>query len=599
MRCSGTSPASLDDGRRGRSASAAFLTAARAPPASSVRDDRFGAARFFVDGGRVAKDVMSPSSSSASAAGGSAAAGAGGGGGGGGEGAPPRKDKKLRAEHRERTDVIDKAALALAKHEQWLLPEEAGGLEPAPGGVERTWNYRQDALAGELEVSAARKAFDLELPHLGPYSVAFTRNGRHMLMAGDKGHLALLDWQKARLTTEVQVQDTTRDAVTLHNETFFAAAQRKYVYIYDKRGIEVHCLREHTHVTRLDFLQHHFLLVSGSKTGMLRYQDTSTGAIVAQHRTKLGRIDALRQNPHNAVMCVGAYNGTVSMWAPNMGEPLVKMLCHKGAVRALAVDGPGRHLVTAGSDSQVRVWDLRTYKELHSYYAAAPATCLDVSQRGMLAVSWGSRVQIWQDALANKAAAPYMNHRVEGHAVRGVRFCPYDDVLGIGHAGGVSTIVIPGAGEPNFDTFVANPFETTKQRREQEVRQLLDKLQPEMIGLDPDAVGTVMRAPKEVQAERQKASFEADRAARRIAVEKGEKKQKMKGKAKPSKRYRKKQQNVIDEKRMARQEAQELTKLGAGPSGPGGKATSVAAARAAKDAADAPRALGRLFSAKR
>ncbi len=36
-----------------------------------------------------------------------------------------------------------------------------------------------------------------------------------------------------------QVKETTRDVCFLHNETFFAAAQKKYVYIYDKRGIEV------------------------------------------------------------------------------------------------------------------------------------------------------------------------------------------------------------------------------------------------------------------------------------------------------------------------------------------------------------------------
>lgn len=34
-----------------------------------------------------------------------------------------------------------------------------------------------------------------------------------------------------------------RDVQFLHNEQFFAAAQKKYVYIYDKRGLEVHCLR--------------------------------------------------------------------------------------------------------------------------------------------------------------------------------------------------------------------------------------------------------------------------------------------------------------------------------------------------------------------
>ena len=63
----------------------------------------------------------------------------------------------------------------------------------------------------------------------------------------------------------------------------------RYVYIYDKRGLEVHCLREHEHVTSLEFLRRFFLLVSIGDAGILRYQDTSTGAIVAQHRTRLGR----------------------------------------------------------------------------------------------------------------------------------------------------------------------------------------------------------------------------------------------------------------------------------------------------------------------
>ena len=41
----------------------------------------------------------------------------------------------------------------------------------------------------------------------------------------------------------LQVRETVRDVQFLHNEQFFAAAQKKYVYIYDKRGLEVHCLR--------------------------------------------------------------------------------------------------------------------------------------------------------------------------------------------------------------------------------------------------------------------------------------------------------------------------------------------------------------------
>lgn len=57
-----------------------------------------------------------------------------------------------------------------------------------------------------------------------------------------------------------------------------------------------------------------------------------------------------------------------------------------------------------------------------------------------------------------------------------LRFCPFTDVLTIGHSKGLSSILVPGAGEPNFDSAEADPFENRKARREREVRALLDKV---------------------------------------------------------------------------------------------------------------------------
>lgn len=48
---------------------------------------------------------------------------------------------------------------------QWLLPSEAGYLEAED--LEDTRHFSQEAIVKEVDVTSARKAFDLQLP--GPF----------------------------------------------------------------------------------------------------------------------------------------------------------------------------------------------------------------------------------------------------------------------------------------------------------------------------------------------------------------------------------------------------------------------------------------------
>jgi U3 small nucleolar RNA-associated protein 7 len=172
-------------------------------------------------------------------------------------------------------------------------------------------------------------------------------------------------------------------------QTLFATAQKKYVYIYDHTGAEVHCMKRHERPYRLEYLPFHMLLVSVGHSGVVKWHDISTGEYVAGYPTQHGPCYVLRQNPHNAVVHCGHSNGVVSLWSPAQGKALVTMLTHRSPVVDIVIDREGRYMCTGGLDSKLAVWDLRMFKCLHTYRLSHPMTSMDVSDRGLLAIGIG------------------------------------------------------------------------------------------------------------------------------------------------------------------------------------------------------------------
>ncbi|EPS36534.1 hypothetical protein H072_9925 [Dactylellina haptotyla CBS 200.50] len=454
------------------------------------------------------------------------------------------KAKRLR-ENMRRMETKFRDGAIQAKATELLLEEDPGYLEAE--GMEKTYHFTQKDLQKELDVGTAKKGFELKLPTFGPYCVDYNRTGTDLLIGGRKGHVAAFDWRSSSLHTELQLNETIRDVKWLHNSQFFAVSQKKYVYIYDLKGIEVHCLKKHIEVTNMEFLPYHFLLATIGNAGWLKYQDTSTGNLVCEINTKMGSPTSMTQNPRNAIIHAGHAKGTVSLWSPNVTTPLVQMLCHKGPVRAMAVDREGTYMATVGQESLVSIWDIRMYKKVHSYSTPIPAKSIHISDRGLLAIGWGSHTTIWKDALRTKANSPYLQHHTPANTVEGVKFCPFEDVLGIGHMGGFESIVVPGSGEANFDALELNPFESKKQRQESEVRMLLNKLQPEMISLDPESIGKIDRRKADEKDQESWQDAEKKRIDEKIQI-----KDRQRGKNSALRRYLRKtgKKNIIDDKRL-------------------------------------------------
>ena len=273
--------------------------------------------------------------------------------------------------------------------------------------------------------------------------------------------------------------------------------------------------------------------------------------MVIELPTKQGAPTAFAQNPYNAVLHVGHQNGTVTLWSPNSTTPLVKMLTNRGPVRSIAVDREGRYMVTAGQDLRMAVWDIRTYKEVNNYFLRRPGSSVAISDRGLTAVSWGTQVSIWKGLFdkavqdQQKVQSPYMAWGGEGQHVERVKWCPFEDVLGISHDKGFSSVIVPGSAEANFDALELNPYETTKQRQEAEVKALLNKLQPEIISLNPDYIGKLDLASAEARAAEADLDRKPEDPMSKI-------KNRGRGKNSSLRKYLRKKgsRNIIDERRL-------------------------------------------------
>lgn len=159
-------------------------------------------------------------------------------------------------------------------------------------------------------------------------------------------------------------------------------------------------------------------------------------------------------------------------------------------------------MATSDNNGNMKIWDLRTYKMIKEYKSNSMITNITYSQRGLLAFSTGRTAVIWNcksnyrpmggmNELKDRHKNLYLQHTMESTLISSLHFCPYEDILGIGHKNGFSSICVPGAGEPNYDIFEADPFETKRKRNNKIVHQLLDKLPADMIQMNPNFIANL------------------------------------------------------------------------------------------------------------
>ncbi|KAL7672005.1 hypothetical protein ACOME3_006903 [Neoechinorhynchus agilis] len=402
------------------------------------------------------------------------------------------KFHQRRVKKRERTVRFTEC---LASKTELLNTERRGFIQFDPNDPEdRPFGITQTDILEDANLLIRSKRFDLNLDRFGPYTPRYTRNGRHLLLVGNLGHAAAFDWQTKHLLFEMNTDEEIRDATWLHDYSFFACAQKRWTYVYDRQGVEIHCLKRFDRTTHLDFLPYHFLLTAINSRGYLSFLDVSTGQLISCIRTsRFGVAHALKHNPTSGISVLAHSNGSITMWTPTCSEFVAEMHCHTSSVIDVCFDKTGNLLYTAGIDAKLKIFDVRTMNLLKTHRIRTPANGICVSQTGLVGIAMSENIEIFKylDQKDEIAEARYMLHSIPNAGRIKTEFCPFEDVLAIGHRNGLSSIVVPGSGEANFDAFECNPYQTKEQRAFWEVRALLDKIQPDMITLEPDKLANV------------------------------------------------------------------------------------------------------------
>ncbi|KAK7194278.1 WD domain, G-beta repeat/BING4CT (NUC141) domain containing protein [Novymonas esmeraldas] len=400
----------------------------------------------------------------------------------------------LRNREARRREQLDRQApKKLAKVNMYYQMEEDNtGLELDEREVAD--RIAQRDIAAGVDLQTQQKRYSLVLDKLGPYKIDFSMNGTHLLLAGLRGHMANLRWKSFQLEGETQLKDRISDAVFLVDHSMTAVAQKKFVYMYTKEGTEMHVLSKMAHMDRLGYLPKHMLLAATSSIySTMQYLDISTGQEVG---TKAPAImhdptSCLAVNPSNGVTATCDLRGVVKFWSPTVVDPLLHLKGHRGVIEDIRFHPNGRFFLTLGGDHKMKVWDCRTLRTLEEYAVTYAFHTLDIASSGLVALGGGTHVHIWKDMFtAAKPSAPYMRFGLGyGNIAEQVKFCPFEDVIGVGHSRGFTSLLIPGSGEANPDIYHANPHETERHRKERVVTNLLDKLPPDTISMDIQVPG--------------------------------------------------------------------------------------------------------------